>query len=280
VAAQAADGGRQWLARQGGVTVDDPLVRLEVADGVAQVVLDSPHNRNALSRRLLADLASAIDAATADPAARVIVLTGAGTVFCSGADLKEQRAANEAGAGAQPINELPAILLKLWTCEQPVVCRLNGPARAGGVGLLASCDLVVASQEVSFSFTEVRLGLVPAIITVPVLRRVAPQAVHRLFLTAELFSAEEARDIGLIDYVAGIGELDDEVARVVDMLMRGGPEALALTKQLVPKIRALPTEEAFTYLAQLSAERFASAEGLEGMQSFAQKRDPSWVRQQ
>ncbi len=257
--------------------MDDPLVRLEVADGVATVVLDSPHNRNALSRRLLGDLAGALDAATAHPDARVIVLTGAGTVFCSGADLKEQRAANEAGGQAQPVNELPGILTKLWTCPQPVVCRLNGPARAGGVGLLASCDLVVAPAEVTFSFTEVRLGLVPAIITVPLLRRVAPQALHRLFLTAEVFSAEQARSIGLVDEVAAAGELDAAVSRLVSLLMRGGPQALELTKQLTPRVRSLSTEAAFAYLTQLSADRFASAEGQEGLQSFAEKRDPAWV---
>ena len=257
--------------------MDEPLVRLESADGVARIVLDSPHNRNALSRRLLADLEGAVDAATTDQAARVIVLTGGGTVFCSGADLKEQRAANEAGAEAG-VNALPGILTKLWDCPKPVICRLNGPARAGGTGLLASCDIVVAPQEVTFSFTEVRLGLVPAIITVPLLRRVQPQALHRLFLTGEVFSAEQARDIGLVDIVAGSGELDAEVSRVAEMLGRGGPEALALTKQLVPKIRAMSTSDAFAYLTELSAERFASTEGLEGMQSFAEKRDPSWVR--
>jgi methylglutaconyl-CoA hydratase len=259
------------------VTVDDPLVRLEVADGVAKIVLDSPHNRNALSRRLLADLAGAVESATSESDVRVIVLTGAGSVFCSGADLKEQRAANEARTDAG-VNALPGILTTLWSCPQPVICRLNGPARAGGTGLLAACDLVIAPQEVTFSFTEVRLGLVPAIITVPLLRRVAPQALHRLFLTAEVFSADAAKDIGLVDVVASTGELDDEVFRVVQMLMRGGPQALALTKQLVHRIKALPTDEAFDYLMKLSSERFASAEGLEGMQSFAQKRDPSWVR--
>jgi methylglutaconyl-CoA hydratase len=255
--------------------VDGSLVRFAVADGVATVVLDSPHNRNALSRQLLGELARALDVVTADPVARVIVLTGAGPVFCSGADLKEQRAA---GTGeAQPINELPAILTTLWTCSQPVVCRLNGAARAGGVGLLASCDLVVAPADVTFSFTEVRLGLVPAIITVPLLRRVAPQALHRLFLTGEVFSAERARDIGLVDQVAAAEELDAEVAGLVAMLMRGGPQSLELTKQLVQQIRALAPDEAFARLTRLSAERFASAEGREGMQSFADKRDPEWV---
>jgi methylglutaconyl-CoA hydratase len=257
--------------------VDEPLVRLQVADGVATVVLDSPHNRNALSRRLLGDLASALNAATGRPDVRVIVLTGAGPVFCSGADLKEQREANESGGQAQPINDLPAILMTLWTCPQPVVCRLNGPARAGGVGLLASCDLVVAPAEVTFSFTEVRLGLVPAIITVPLLRRIPPQALHRLFLTAQVFSAERAQDIGLVDAVAAAGELDAEVARVVGMLMRAGPQALALTKRLVPEIRSLAPQDAFARLRKLSADRFASAEGREGMQAFAEKRDPAWV---
>jgi methylglutaconyl-CoA hydratase len=257
--------------------VDEVLVQLEVADGVATIELDSPRNRNALSRRLIGDLAAQLDAATKDPDVRVIVLTGAGTVFCSGADLKEQREANEAGSDAQPINALPAILTTLWTCRQPVVCRLNGPARAGGVGLLASCDLVIASAEVTFSFTEVRLGLVPAIITVPLLRRIAPQPLHRLFLTAEVFSAERAADLGLVDFVAAPGELDAEVDRVVGMLMRGGPQAMELTKRLVPEIRTLPTEEAFARLGKLSGERFASAEGREGMQAFAEKRDPAWV---
>ncbi len=262
--------------------MDEPLVRVEVADQVATVVLDSPHNRNALSRRLLRDLARSLDEATKHPDVRAIVLTGAGTVFCSGADLKEQRAANEAGSADgpindQPINELPAILTTLWTCPQPVVCRLNGPARAGGVGLLASCDLVVAPAEVTFSFTEVRLGLVPAIITVPLLRRIAPQALHRLFLTAEVFSAEQALHLGLLDFVAASGQLDAEVTRVVGMLLRGGPQAMELTKRLVPEIRALPAAEAFTRLSTLSAERFASAEGREGMQAFAEKREPSWV---
>ena len=231
----------------GGARVDEPLVRWEVADGVATVVLDSPHNRNALSRRLLGDLAAAVDAATTHPDVRVIVLTASGTVFCSGADLKEQRAANEAGGQSQPITELPAIMTKLWACRQPVVLPMNGPARAGGVGLLASCDLVVAQHDVTFSFTEVRLGLVPAIITVPLLRRVAPQALHGLFLTAEVFSAEHARGIGLVDAVAAMGELDTEVARLVGMLLRGGPEALALTKQLVRRSgRSRPTRRSPT----------------------------------
>lgn len=224
---------------------------------------------------MLADLVKALDSAAADPALRVIVLTGAGPAFCSGADLKEQREAR--GDGMSPLALLPGIFLKLWSCPQPVVCRLNGPVRAGGMGLVASCDLVVAPATVSFSFTEVRLGVVPAVVSVPVLRRVAPQAAHRLFLTGEVFGAALACEIGLVDEVATDGELDTRVAGVVAKLMRGSPEALALTKGLAHTIGALPPEQAFEQLTRLSEQRFASAEGQEGMLAFAEKRDPAWL---
>jgi methylglutaconyl-CoA hydratase len=254
----------------------DPLVRLKVTDGVAVVTLDSPRNRNALSRQLVADLEGALEVATADDQVRIIVLTGDGPAFCAGADLKEQRTARESGAGS-PLSALPRIFTKIWECRQPVVCRLNGPVRAGGVGLMASCDLVVAPADASFSFTEVRLGVVPAVISVPVLRRVPAQQAHRLFLTGEVFGAGMARDIGLIDEIAAEGALDTAVDSVVATLMRGGPEALALTKQLAHTIGALPPEEAFGRLTALSEERFASLEGQEGMSAFAEKRDASWI---
>lgn len=253
------------------------LVRLEAVDGVATVTLDSPQNRNALSRRLLGELADVLAAAVADSRTRVIVLTGEGPVFCSGADLKEQRAAVSSGDEAAPLSALPAILTTLWDCAQPVVCRLNGLARAGGVGLLAACDIVVAPAAVNFSFTEVRLGVVPAVVSVPVLRRVAPQAVHRLFLTGEVFDAARACAIGLVDDVAAEGELDATVGCVVAMLMRGAPQALALTKTLSRTIGASPPDQAFVRMSRLSAERFASAEGQEGMEAFAEKRDPRWL---
>jgi methylglutaconyl-CoA hydratase len=253
----------------------EPLVRTETIGGVATVILDSPTNRNALSRRLLADLDAALDAASSDPQVRVIVLTGAGPAFCSGADLKEQREARV--GGSSPLASLPAIFMRLWNCRQPVVCRLNGPVRAGGMGLVASCDFVVAPAQVNFSFTEVRIGVVPAVISVPVLRRVAPQPAHRLFLTGEVFDAALAREIGLVDEVAPEGELDETVSALVAKLMRGGPEALALTKGLAHTIAALPPEQAFERVTTLSEGRFASAEGQEGMLSFAEKRDPAWI---
>ena len=252
-----------------------PLVRTETVDGVATVTLDSPANRNALSSRLLAELEVALDAVSADSQVRIIVLTGAGPAFCSGADLKEQRQART--DGTSPLASLPSIFTKLWNYPQPVVCRLNGPVRAGGMGLAASCDFVVAPAKVNFSFTEVRIGVVPAVISVPVLRRVAPQPAHRLFLTGEIFDVELAREIGLVDEVAPEGQLDDTVTALVAKLMRGAPEALALTKGLAHSIGALAAEQAFAQVTTLSEGRFASVEGQEGMLAFAEKRDPSWV---
>jgi methylglutaconyl-CoA hydratase len=251
------------------------LVRLDVAGGVATITLDSPRNRNALSCALVSQLADSIDAAAAHSLARVIVLTGAGPVFCSGADLKEQREAAAEGKSVAP--PLPEVVKKLWACPQPVVCRLNGLARAGGIGLLAACDFVVAPDNVTFSFTEVRLGVVPAMISVPMLRRVAAQTVHRLFLTAEVFDAGYARDIGLVDEFAAEGDVDAAVGRVVEMLMRGAPQALALTKQLTRTVGSLSIDAAFERMTQLSAERFGSAEGQEGIRAFAEKRDPEWL---
>lgn len=252
-----------------------PLVRTETVDGVATVTLDSPTNRNALSRRLLAELNAALDTAIADADSRVLVLTGAGPAFCSGADLKEQReTGSETGS---PLAALPGIFMKLWSCRQPVVCRLNGPVRAGGMGLAASCDFVVAPAGVNFSFTEVRIGVVPAVISVPVLRRVAAQPAHRLFLTGEIFDASLAREIGLVDEVAPEGELEETVTALIAKLMRGGPDALALTKGLAHTIGALPAEQAFAEVAALSEGRFASAEGQEGMLAFAEKRDAAWI---
>src|SRR5690606_3780786 len=155
------------------------LVHRNVEDGVATVTLDSPRNRNALSARLLADLDAHLKAALADDAVRVIVLTGTGPVFCSGADLKEQRDPDSAPVTAS----MPDVLTMIWESPKPVVCRLNGTARAGGIGLVTACDFAIAPDTATFAFSEVRLGVVPAMIAVPVLRRVNPRAAAEYFMT-------------------------------------------------------------------------------------------------
>jgi methylglutaconyl-CoA hydratase len=247
------------------------LVHSELADGIATITLDSPPNRNALSVRLLGDLAESLERALAEPQARVIVLTGTGPVFCSGADLKEQR-------GDAPVTaSFPEVLSLIWESPKPVVCRLNGTARAGGLGLVAACDFAIAPLTASFAFTEVRLGVAPAMISVPVLRRLQPRAAAEYLMTGEVFDAARAVEIGLLTRAVPQEELDAAVAHYAGMLVKGGPEALAITKRLVRDIPAVPFEEGLRRMTELSAERFTSEEGQEGIAAFMAKRPPRWV---
>ncbi|HZG90064.1 MAG TPA: enoyl-CoA hydratase-related protein, partial [Pseudonocardia sp.] len=159
----------------------------------------------------------------------------------------------------------------------PVIARLAGPARAGGVGLVAACDLAVAATEASFAFSEVRIGVVPAVISVTVLPRLTARAAQELFLTGETFDADRAARIGLITSAVPAGQLDAEVARYVDMLRRGAPGALAATKRLLREPPTGTMAERFAAMQELSAGFFAGPEGQEGMRAFAEKRPPSWA---
>jgi methylglutaconyl-CoA hydratase len=248
----------------------DPLVRLTGEGGVATVTLDSPRNRNALSRRLVAELREALTAALGDEGVRVIVLTGSGTVFCAGLDLKEQSA-------GEPPPDVPGIVRLIWDSPKPVVARLNGPARAGGLGLVTACDLAVAPDTATFAFTEVRLGVVPAMIAVTCLRRMDPRAAAEYFLTGEVFDARRAQEIGLVNRAVPAGELDATVAHYTGMLLRGAPQALAIAKTLPRVVPALEVEEGLARMAELSARCFASDEAKEGIAAFLEKRDPRWL---
>lgn len=248
------------------------LVHLDVATDVATITLDSPANRNALSAQLRRELIAHLDTALADDAVRVMVLTHTGRVFCAGMDLKESR-----GVGGQGVDELPRILETLWTSRKPVIARLGGPARAGGVGIVAACDIAVAAMDATFAFSEVRLGVVPAVISVTVLPRLAPRAAHELFLTGETFDAHRAARIGLLNSAVPADELDAEVARYVEMLRLGAPGALAATKQMLRDGRPTAMGAQFAEMLDLSARYFAGAEGQEGMRAFIEKRPPAWA---
>ncbi|GAB3570301.1 enoyl-CoA hydratase family protein [Amycolatopsis endophytica] len=254
----------------------DELVHYSVASGVATITLDSPHNRNALSAQLRRELSGSLAKAADDDNVRVIVLTHTGRVFCAGMDLKE---ANGAGAGDQGVNEFPRILEQIWSSPKPVVAKLSGVARAGGVGMVAAADIVVATNEVTFAFSEVRIGVVPAVISLTVLPRVNPRAAQELFLTGEVFDAGRAAEIGLINTAVEAHMLDAETDRYVQALTLGGPAALAATKRLLASPRPATPSDGFPDMLELSARFFASEEGQEGIRSFAEKRKPNWVPQ-
>jgi len=247
------------------------LVHLHVADGVATITLDSPANRNALSAQLRSELLAHLGSALGDGAVRVVVLGHTGRVFCSGMDLTEAR-----GAG-QGVMEFPRILEAVWNSPKPVIAKVAGPARAGGVGLVAACDVAVAAEEATFAFSEVRIGVVPAVISVTVLPRLLPRAAHELFLTGETFDGRRAAAIGLVNSAVPADGLDTEVSRYVDALRLGAPGALAATKEMLRRERPATMAAEFAEMQELSAGYFAGAEGQEGMRAFAEKRPPSWT---
>jgi methylglutaconyl-CoA hydratase len=250
----------------------DLLVRTETSGGVRTVTLDSPHSANALSTVLLAQLRAAIEAAMADSGVRVVVLTGAGKVFCAGADLKEAVASP---TGATSL--MAEIMALLWESAKPVICRVNGAARAGGIGLVAASDIAIATERASFAFAEVRIGVVPAVISVPCLRRMPSRAAAEYFLTGDTFGAGRAAEIGLLTRAVPAEDLDAEVGRYAGMLLRGAPGALAGTKGVLRDVPAVSVQDGLAKMAELSGRYFGSDEAREGMTAFAAKREPAWA---
>ena len=243
------------------------------AAGIATVTLDSPANRNALSRALLADLTAALDRAT-EPDVRAIVLTHTPPAFCAGADLKER--------SAGPPDSTPMIeqMRRLTDCDAPTIAAVKGPVRAGGIGLMASCDLVVVAESVDFAFTEVRIGVAPAIISVPILRRANPSFLRAAFLTGERFGAARAREMGLVDHVGATPDDVDHIVReLCTGILAGAPRAVAETKRLLHTVPGLPRDEAFARMQALSEELFQGDDAAEGMAAFLEKRRPSWSRE-
>ncbi len=252
-------------------TSDTRVVDCNVVDGIATITLDSQHNRNTLSRQLLGDLHRSIDEAVGADA-RAIVLTHRGPAFCAGADLKERAAAGSASADSSPF---VGALERLMDAACPTIAAVNGAVRAGGIGLMASCDLVVVDASTTFALTEVRIGVAPAIIAVPILRRVAPGRIAAAMLTGESFDAEAARQMGLVTHVSSdvVSTVDD----LCDGILEGAPGAVAATKRVLHTVLDMDRGAAFDTMATLSNEMFNGPDAAEGMAAFAEKRRPNWA---
>lgn len=249
------------------------LIRYDRNGPVVTVTLDSPKNRNALSRRLLAELHGALSGAQADPDVRVVVVTGEGPTFCSGVDLTERL--------HPPPGEPPATLAEVLTTivamPQPVIARVNGHVRAGGMGLVAACDLAGADAAASFAFSEVRVGVAPAVIAVPALRRMGRRAFDRYALTGDVFGSEDAAAAGLLTTVVPDREaLDGWVDATVASLLTAAPQAVAATKGLGDLVGG-SWGEALAAAEELSDGLFASDAAAEGMAAFLEKRRAAWV---
>lgn len=244
------------------------LVHLDVADEVATITLDSPHNRNALSRQLLTELVGHLEAAVAADAVKVILLRSADRVFCSGADLTEASQGTGPEEGVKAIVQLQRFLA---TIPKPVVVELQGPVRAGGLGIVGAADIVIAAESVTFALTEVRLALAPSVISLSLLIRFTSRAAADLFLTGRTFTAEEAVSAGLITRVVPDDQLADGVAEVIAGLKAGHPQGhretkLLLNHDLVARIDALGEE-----VAAQSARLFGSDEARDAILAFLTK---------
>lgn len=251
----------------------DSGVRFEVDGARATITLDRQETRNALGAEGLDALAAAFDAAVADDAVRVVVLTHAGPVFSSGADL---RAASGAAPEDQPVARFPSMLQRIWACPKPVIGAASGKTRAGGVGLFAVCDLTVCSPASDFATSEVRLGVVPYVISIPFLARVPHGAAREWFLTGAVFDGTRAHRDGLVDVLAD--DVPAAVSSLVDALALGGPSALTATKELLRGGLDLDTLAArYAELATLSAQRFATDEAQEGIAAMRGKRPAAWT---
>jgi len=247
--------------------------RRGAAGNAAWITLDSPENRNALSAPLVTELRRHLQTAMEDPDVRTIVLTGEGRAFCAGADLKNRGDMGDSGAG----NPFIDILKLMRDGPKPVIVAANGHAFGGGLGLVAAADIAIAVEGAKFSFSEVRLGLIPAMISVVVVPKIGEHQTMRLFLTGERFQAERALDYGLLHRVVPDGELEQAVQEETDAIALGGPIAIGEAKKLVRLVSRLPEDEAYRYAETKIAQLFASEEAAEGMAAFAGKRPPRWA---
>ncbi len=266
----SADGNAGGNAPDDAAGIDAEVVRREDRAGSAILILDSPSNRNALSRALVGQLHRHLADAAADPAVRAVAITGAGGTFCAGADLKDPPV--QKGGGS-----FPDVVRTLWDYPKPVVVGVNGHVRAGGFGLVAAADVAVGVESATFALTEVRLGLVPAIISVVCLRRMTPAATSRYMLTGEQFGPDQAVAAGLVGEVVPDGTLHGALNALLERFRLCEPEALRITRDLLRRIPAMSVEAGIDWAQEVSEAMFASEKAAEGIASFREKRPPSWA---
>lgn len=244
------------------------LVHLDIGDQVAVITLDSEHNRNALSRQLLAELSRQLATADSDRGVRAILLKSAGTVFCSGADLSEAAA----GGMEEGARGLVAVLRQIGAAEKPVVVELTGPVRAGGLGIVGAADIVFAAESVTFQLTEVRLGLAPYVIALTLLPRFTDRAAAETFLTGRKFGATDAASYGLVTHAVPDAELAAAVEETLGNLRKGYPQGLRETKKLLNRDLLARIDSLGDEFAASSAALFGSDEAREAMMAFLSRK--------
>ena len=246
--------------------------------GVRTLTLNRPERHNALNSALISALTAAIKECNNNTDVRIVVITGSGTSFSSGADLEWMRASinHDEAANRNDAMQLAVLMRTLSDIQKPTIARINGSSYGGGLGLIACCDIAIATLDAQFAFTEVRLGLVPAVISPYILMSIGPRHARRLFLTAEQFSSSEALGLQLVHQVVTDKQLDETIEKTVRQLLKAGPEAIKACKRPIPR---LSSDEIDNELVALIAALRTSAEGQEGLTAFLDKRKPSWIKE-
>ena len=247
----------------------------EINDGAAWITLNRPENRNALSAILVNELYAHLINANENSEVRSIVITGTGPAFCAGADLKSPP--GQLVDGAQGVT-YPEVLNTILESPKPVIAAVNGAAFAGGLGLVGAADIVVTVSDVQFSFSEVRIGVIPAVISVVCIPKLGTHHAMKLFLTGERFTGEQAVSMGFAHRAVKAEELTSMVQEEIDAINLGGPIAVQECKKLVRRVRELNIRDGFNETGEWSKRLFQSQEGAEGMSAFREKRKPNWVR--
>ena len=265
--------------RTGLPMANDAVLARSMEGPVAHVRLSRPDVRNAFNAELIAALTAAFEELGRDEAVRAVVLSGEGKVFCGGADISWMRGSLDVGygenfAGAQRMSDM---FRAIDRCPKPVVARIHGAALGGGAGLAAVCDVVVASSDAVFGFTEVKLGIIPAVISPFVLAKIGVSHARALFLTGERFDAKRAQHIGLVHEVVIADTLDVCIERILNEILSAGPTAVAAAKALVPRVIAATYDQSRDLTAEAIAGLRISAEGQEGLRAFLERRKASWL---
>jgi methylglutaconyl-CoA hydratase len=256
-------------------------VQLNVEEAVAVVRLERPEVHNAFNQDVIDRLAEVFTELAHVPEVRAVILTGAGKSFCAGADLQwmQQVAAYDDAANLDDARKLARMFEAVARCPKPVIGRVHGPAMGGGMGLVATCDMVVAARGARFAFTEARLGLAPAVIAPFVLAKIGPGAARELFLTGRQFNAEEAMRLGLVHRIADEDKLDAEIRNVLAELLLCGPAAQAACKDLIRQVSGKHAAEARDYTARMIAGLRGAPEGRAGMEAFLARRKAPWLQE-
>lgn len=260
--------------------MSEETVNVQIVDGVATITMTRPERRNAFNSQMVRDLSGAFGRLL-DHECRSIVLTGEGAAFSAGADLEYMREIRHAGHEANVADALALanLLAMIYSFPKPVVAKVNGPAIGGGLGLVAACDIAVAKQGVFFAFSEVRLGLVPAVIAPYLVKAMGEKNARRYMLTGDRFHAEKAQEMGLIDRVVVQGDLENSVRGLLASFKLAAPGALASCKELIHRVNETPLEDVKGWTAELIARLRAGEEGQAGMGAFLEKSDPPWQQE-